>query len=95
MRRRRVEFDQARIQRLLEERAQGVGLSYRPWLSMRELNGKSSEGHTSNKRPIPCRLANGGCLLSESVPTPFDVYEQFPLDAEQIRRIVETRRGKS
>lgn len=93
MTRRRYVFDEARVQRFLNEgRGQGTGPSYAPWLQIQDVpsSGRSHRPFGIKSRRVHHLLSDGEwkCFLRfEADPTVVDIREQFPMDRLETYRL--------
>lgn len=93
MAKRRYGFDEEKLARFLkEERGQGHGKSYRPWLTVQDVSssGRSSRIYsrkTNREHHFLSDIETALFLLLDWSDSVTDIREQFPLDREETRRI--------
>lgn len=93
MAKRRYGFDDEKLARFLkEERGQGHGKNYRPWLTIQDVSslGRSSRIHsrkTGREHHLLSDIETALFLLLDWSDSVTDIREQFPLDRDETRRI--------
>lgn len=93
MAKRRYEFDEDKFARFLkEERGQGSGKSYKPWLTIQDVpsRGRVSRipgGKTGRLHHLLSDHESAAFFLLEWSDDVLDIREQFPLDREITRKI--------
>lgn len=93
MAKRRYGFDDAKLARFLkEERGQGHGKDYRPWLTIQDVSssGRSCRIHsrkTGREHHLLSDIETALFLLLDWSDSVSDIREQFPLDRDETRRI--------
>lgn len=93
MAKRRYGVDEDKIARFIKEnRGQGSGAEYRPWLSVQDVSslGRSSRIHsrkTGREHHLLSDMETAVFLLLDWSNTVTDIREQFPLERDVTRRI--------
>lgn len=93
MAKRRYGFDDEKLARFLkEERGQGHGKNYRPWLTIQDVSslGRSSRIHsrkTGREHHLLSDIESDLFMLLDWSDSVTDIREQFPLDRDETRAI--------